>query len=553
MIKLKTIHIKNFRSIRKADIHVGDMNVFVGLNDVGKSNVLKALNLFFNEETDFGRKYDYETDFHKPAKRPKKKLSIEITLTFQYTTTKGNTEAEVIWEKHWEEGSDSKEIRFDSDASEKTKARPQTRDIKYRYVPAVKDRNFMSWLTEKLYEVLSRKVKKNITTSTRSFTKAIAVETKSLVTEIKDALGITSELRPPQDFSILFRSLEFETLLGEEKGREHKVVLAQRGDGVQARHISSILYFIAKLENSDEGRRNYQYTTTIWGYEEPENSLEMKAAEEEANRFKGFIQVLKNPIQIFLTTHSPAFYYLGKDAPAITKVFWAKKERQKSDFDQQKKIADIDFELGIVESLRRSDGFNNHVKNLIKNAKEEKSKVLLFVEGETDKKIFDLCLDLFDTELEKYITVIGCNTGNLVKGILGGDSHNRNQIVVGVIDKDNEKTTGWEKEGLIILEPPKEKEQEYKHKDKFCLEDLYVFDRQGNDNDRIDLIKKEKAITNSKEAKVDYIVNSPECQRRVLHCFKEAVIEKIRIKAEKQAKAKRIVLPPFKGGSLPDG
>lgn len=39
------------------------LNMFVGLNDVGKSNVLKVLNLFFAGETDFGEKFDFETDF----------------------------------------------------------------------------------------------------------------------------------------------------------------------------------------------------------------------------------------------------------------------------------------------------------------------------------------------------------------------------------------------------------------------------------------------------------------------------------------------------------
>lgn len=41
-IIITSIRIKNFRSIKNALIKVKDMNIFVGLNDVGKSNVLKA-------------------------------------------------------------------------------------------------------------------------------------------------------------------------------------------------------------------------------------------------------------------------------------------------------------------------------------------------------------------------------------------------------------------------------------------------------------------------------------------------------------------------------
>lgn len=47
-IEIKSIRIKNFRSIRNEFFSVENMNIFVGMNDVGKSNVLKALNLFFN-------------------------------------------------------------------------------------------------------------------------------------------------------------------------------------------------------------------------------------------------------------------------------------------------------------------------------------------------------------------------------------------------------------------------------------------------------------------------------------------------------------------------
>lgn len=46
MLKIKHIHIKNFRSIVNTMLDIEEMNIFVGLNDAGKSNVLKALNLF---------------------------------------------------------------------------------------------------------------------------------------------------------------------------------------------------------------------------------------------------------------------------------------------------------------------------------------------------------------------------------------------------------------------------------------------------------------------------------------------------------------------------
>ena len=45
-LAIQTFSIKNFRSITSMTISAERLNMLVGLNDVGKSNVLKALNLF---------------------------------------------------------------------------------------------------------------------------------------------------------------------------------------------------------------------------------------------------------------------------------------------------------------------------------------------------------------------------------------------------------------------------------------------------------------------------------------------------------------------------
>ena len=46
---IEKIEIQYFRSIYRTTItDVSEINVFTGKNDVGKSNVLRALNLFFN-------------------------------------------------------------------------------------------------------------------------------------------------------------------------------------------------------------------------------------------------------------------------------------------------------------------------------------------------------------------------------------------------------------------------------------------------------------------------------------------------------------------------
>jgi predicted ATP-dependent endonuclease of OLD family len=49
-MKIKTVRIKNFRSYKdEVEIEFGDLTAFVGKNDIGKSTVLEALDIFFND------------------------------------------------------------------------------------------------------------------------------------------------------------------------------------------------------------------------------------------------------------------------------------------------------------------------------------------------------------------------------------------------------------------------------------------------------------------------------------------------------------------------
>lgn len=46
MAKIRSIIIKNFRSIADVEVDAKDLTIIVGDNDSGKSNILRALNSF---------------------------------------------------------------------------------------------------------------------------------------------------------------------------------------------------------------------------------------------------------------------------------------------------------------------------------------------------------------------------------------------------------------------------------------------------------------------------------------------------------------------------
>ncbi|MDE0255106.1 MAG: ATP-dependent endonuclease [Rhodospirillaceae bacterium] len=72
-MRIKTISIKNYRSIKDQTITYSSYNVIVGPNGSGKSTILQALNLFFGEQQSFSLDDYTDRDTTSP---------IEVSLTF---------------------------------------------------------------------------------------------------------------------------------------------------------------------------------------------------------------------------------------------------------------------------------------------------------------------------------------------------------------------------------------------------------------------------------------------------------------------------------------
>jgi len=88
------IEIKHFRSflgtpqIYEAQIlDLKDLNIFSGANDSGKSNILRALNLFFNNEISYVIPFEFDRDFFLGKKDAEQKV-VEIAISFDLTSDK---------------------------------------------------------------------------------------------------------------------------------------------------------------------------------------------------------------------------------------------------------------------------------------------------------------------------------------------------------------------------------------------------------------------------------------------------------------------------------
>lgn len=58
-MKIKSINIHNFRSVENAVFEIGDYALLVGANNAGKSNILTALRIFYEDDIKFAEKFDF--------------------------------------------------------------------------------------------------------------------------------------------------------------------------------------------------------------------------------------------------------------------------------------------------------------------------------------------------------------------------------------------------------------------------------------------------------------------------------------------------------------
>lgn len=408
---IKVIKITNFRSIKDERISLENVNVFYGLNDVGKSNILKALNLFFNNKISHYEEFDFSKDFCKFATvAPKKAKEIRIELTLSPPSSYQDNK-EFTWTKVWrKEGLYEDYFNKSTSSSKKMPTKYSwARKIKYRYVPAMKDNLYFANLLRELYSILSESISESLSDASNRFLSVIKKSTKDMSDDLFENLKIKSEISFPDDLSSLFSTLDFQT--GD---RNNLISIKNRGDGVKIRHIPSILQFFHK-ENNRLNNKGSIRTDTIWGYEEPENNLEGLAS---FNKSKQFLDV-SDQIQILLTTHSPAFYLMKRESEncnlfqttqeceEVGTKYIVKDSIPNDIYNNDKEFLALigPFIANEIEKnvkLRaRIEEINSRVNSNLLN------KNIIFVEGKSDQIILQKYIELLGKENEYEVVECG--------------------------------------------------------------------------------------------------------------------------------------------------
>jgi len=452
---IESVTIRYFRSVYTLTISpCKDITVISGKNDVGKSNIIKALNLFFNQQSDYLQAFDFSEDYsilrreevRKDTIRGQQFISISIRflrgdkmqncLPPSFTVTRR-------WDMHSPEYKQSSDVQMRMEQyakkkgiqySEKTTARflsVYLNKIKFIYIPAIKDARVfnetLNWLQKSLFN------EKNKTILDEPITRAnVAVQeiVNELQNDFKRATNIDNFVELPNTLNYTKGLLQVTT---QTEGGS--VSIDKRGDGIRIHYIPKILNYVAKRSKD----------TYIWGFEEPENSYEYRRCIQVANEFD--YQYSKN-CQIFITSHSPAFYSESIERKQIVQVTYIdnKTVLMDSSCNLDEELGYIELYKEFIEKIKLLESENNarrkEIANLNKRVSQGNSPVIL-TEGKTDAELLKIAIermnyrDFEGWDIKPILSGTTSNNECLLKFLL--DMRNNlptNSLVIGMFDRD---------------------------------------------------------------------------------------------------------------------
>ncbi len=401
---IKKITIYRFRSIGSETIEVDDITVLSGQNNSGKSNILKALNLFFNYETKFGERYSYDVDYNKCFTGASGgKRDVKITI---YFSPRGRSDlSKNFWvSKTFQSNSNVPTVEYfseDDSINEKIKAKNGNtirqftlflNKIQFLYIPAIRDAVFVKSLFTHFEDLIKTDASRarGFDVATKSLSSILEEKSKEISSDFSNFIEIPSRASLSANAKDILGNIQIKMqtqIQKPEKRKSHKIKnievdLMSSGDGILMTYIA---YFIAHLS-----QKNKKYV--IWGFEEPENSLEYSKVQLLADNF---YNKFKKYAQIFITTHSPAFILLKeKKGVSFYRVYLETKEK--------KQLSRVKTIQEIQESLLNSNENYELLKSELYFVEQAADIEYLTKEFFQDRKKFEMEQEKYRRELEIF-------------------------------------------------------------------------------------------------------------------------------------------------------
>lgn len=322
---------------------MNDLNVIFGKNDSGKSNIVRALNLFFNGTPDHDQDFEFPIDFcdlrsNEAAQNEEVRKFLYVKITFNTPPNFRPSLGNQFYVKRQWTVSRGQEYHEEMSASipqnRRHIAKRFLNKIRFIYIPAIKDMKIFEMLLSNIHETIAES--EEFVSTIGDLSENLRELTQNMFDSLPSEVATSTKIGAPKRMKQMFQTLDFETLTEGEDAP--KSLTRQRGDGVKVRHIPELLKFI-----SDGDRFDFH----IWGFEEPENSLDFVAAQSEAKRFRSLAE--HRQIQVIMTTHSPSFYML--DDHAVSKFYVRKKGNGTSEVIQGNALSRLDAHEGMAEGF----------------------------------------------------------------------------------------------------------------------------------------------------------------------------------------------------------
>lgn len=324
MITIRDIEISRFRSIREAKLSdLQDFSVLAGLNNSGKSNFLRALNLFFTGRPEPEVPFNLARDYYRGELTAKKKknirISVHFTLPKNFRFRGGLKSVEDLLgrdftiTKEWAFRQADTIIYLNESSSpllpgDVVKVTQFLSLISFRYVPnRVVPTEIIRREQQALRDVLVRRLAKFKKQSAEVF-KGLEATAESLVlavsNDVKQFAPDIQKVRLATASSLADLAFQFGYKL-EEGGVEMDE--NEQGSGMQSLLMFETLHLIDRDYFQQFGWKQ----AAVWAVEEPESSLNTALEARTAHFLSRIAKESGSRLQIIGTTHSDLMIQYG--------------------------------------------------------------------------------------------------------------------------------------------------------------------------------------------------------------------------------------------------
>lgn len=327
------VAVTNFRSLKSVKVDsLGNVSSFCGLNNSGKSNFLRCLNLFFLNQIEPGLNLVFDRDYHRAELQKKKRKLIRVSVSFNlpahFRFRKGLSSAQTLLgrsfkiSKEWQRNSILPQYFLNDSQTPLDPVEVQKVDnflslIAFRYIP---NRVIPTDVIYKEHDALKSVLLRRLSNKRKDTGKVFEEINRVAQNFLGDLSSDFSKMVSPNSKLSLStaRSLEEIVLRFGYSINDGSIDSTEReqGSGIQSLLMFQTLYLIDQDYFQQFGWKQ----ASIWAVEEPESSLHTALEAQVASFLHRTTRSPGNRLQIFLSTHSDLFLQYSDSCFIVNKA-----------------------------------------------------------------------------------------------------------------------------------------------------------------------------------------------------------------------------------------